>query len=287
MAYTFVRGFNALILHYGVDLAAPRGTPVHAVAGGRVVWAAADTAPGAPSIARGGGNVVHVNVGGTRIHQYAHLDAFRVRVGQVISAGAVVGLEGATGRGLLGQRVTGPHVHFAIWDGGRAIDPLRVYSINALIAAIGGTAPGTNLSGSPDERDETGLTFWGVVTFPRGHVLTTGDVQTILARLTQAGYFRDPYAGDIAREGLEGLLNAMVGRTWDDQLARDIQRGLSLGSTEAARLLPAILPFGDEIAQAIAGIPDAIGGVVTHAGQALILAVIALVGLYLLVKGGR
>lgn len=276
--FTYVRGFTAT--HKGIDLGAPRGTPIRAVAGGQIAYGAYEPAdPRAPWYARGGGNVVHVDVGGGQIHQYAHLDRLGVRTGQAIAAGGFVGTVGSTGAGLPGQPVTGPHLHFAIYDRARLgfIDPTRVISIAGLIAAVSGSrlieAPAA--SGLP-------LTFWGVVTYPEGHILTASDVPAIMDKLRAAGYFRDDASG-LAQIAVSSLLESMVGRRWDDQLARDIQRGLGIGAGAVARELPSVLPFGDEIAQAIAGFGSELGNLLGRAGAFVVLAVFVLVGAYLLV----
>jgi hypothetical protein len=90
-------------------------------------------------------------------------------------------------------------------------------------------------------RDGEPLTFWKAgdrpgVTFPRGHILTADDVTYILDQLRAQGYFDDDVTG-IAQKGLEGLLNAMIGREWNEQLALDIQKGLGIGAGEVADVL--------------------------------------------------
>lgn len=94
--------------HAGLDLAAPRGTPVRAAADGTVEF----------SGRRGdAGNLVEIAHGdGTRT-RYAHLDSTRVRAGDPVRAGEVLGAVGSTGRS------TGPHLHFAVERDGRPIDP--------------------------------------------------------------------------------------------------------------------------------------------------------------------
>jgi murein DD-endopeptidase MepM/ murein hydrolase activator NlpD len=99
--------------HEGIDIFAPRGTPVLAATagyitrtgetprGGRVVWLAA---------AEGGSHIY-----------YAHLDKQLVQSGQRVQAGDTLGLVGNTGN----ARTTPPHLHFGIYRAGRgAVDPL-------------------------------------------------------------------------------------------------------------------------------------------------------------------
>ncbi|HEY2388642.1 MAG TPA: peptidoglycan DD-metalloendopeptidase family protein [Candidatus Binatia bacterium] len=93
--------------HGGIDVAAPRGSAIHAVAGGEVVF----------SGRRGrAGNVVDVREGDV-ISTYAHVQRALVRAGQKVAAGDVLATVGSTGRS------TGPHVHFAVTREGQTIDP--------------------------------------------------------------------------------------------------------------------------------------------------------------------
>jgi peptidoglycan LD-endopeptidase LytH len=96
--------------HQGVDIFAPRGTPVVAVTNGT---AQADTN-------KLGGNVVWLFGGrtGPRFY-YAHLDRWEVGGNARVRAGDVIGYVGNTGN----ARTTPPHLHFGIYDG-RAIDPM-------------------------------------------------------------------------------------------------------------------------------------------------------------------
>ena len=94
--------------HDGVDMAAPSGTPIGAFASGTVTFAGV----------RGGyGNVVIVDHGNGLTSRYAHASSLDVAVGQHVSAGELVARVGSTGRS------TGPHLHFELRRGGRAIDP--------------------------------------------------------------------------------------------------------------------------------------------------------------------
>jgi murein DD-endopeptidase MepM/ murein hydrolase activator NlpD len=102
---------GAAEFHAGVDLAAPRGAEVHAVAPGEVIF----------SGPRGSaGNVVEVRHPGALVTTYAHVDRTLVRAGQKVAAGDVVATVGSTGR------TTGPHLHFAVHRAGHPIDPAQV-----------------------------------------------------------------------------------------------------------------------------------------------------------------
>ncbi len=99
--------------HYGVDYAAPVGTPVHAAADGRVVWAARDG---------GYGNLVVIRSFGRYKTYYAHLHRFAhgLHKGEHVHQGQLIGYVGQTGE------ATGPHLHFGIMVNGRWRNPRTV-----------------------------------------------------------------------------------------------------------------------------------------------------------------
>jgi murein DD-endopeptidase MepM/ murein hydrolase activator NlpD len=102
--------------HTGADYAVSVGTPVLAVADGTVVLEGNFFFSG---------NSVFIDHGDGLISMSFHLSAMRVRQGESVHRGQIIGLSGATGR------VTGPHLHFGLrWHGAR-IDP------NLLFAPIG------------------------------------------------------------------------------------------------------------------------------------------------------
>ncbi|MBU8770340.1 aggregation-promoting factor C-terminal-like domain-containing protein [Cytobacillus oceanisediminis] len=92
-------------MHYGIDIAMPKGAPVGATMGGKVVYAGF----GQKGSGYGGyGNVVVVKDSAGRLHQYSHLDSIGVKVGQTVGNGAVIGKAGSTGRS------TGPHLDYIV-----------------------------------------------------------------------------------------------------------------------------------------------------------------------------
>ena len=104
-------------LHAGVDLAAPVGTPVHAVADGVVVAArGADSGAMDPDYWVSG-YVVAIDHG-TAVTTYNHLvTPTTVSLGQEVRAGDVIGHVGLSGH------TTGPHLHFQVLTGGERVDP--------------------------------------------------------------------------------------------------------------------------------------------------------------------
>lgn len=101
--------------HTGVDFAVPTGTPVLAVADGKI-----ENANWGKSY---GNQVVQKVAGGWVI--YAHLNAVRCKPGQVVKKGSIVGESGSTGNS------SGPHLHFEMrnnirWSAGTDIDPKEI-----------------------------------------------------------------------------------------------------------------------------------------------------------------
>ncbi|MEX0843461.1 MAG: M23 family metallopeptidase [Gemmatimonadota bacterium] len=98
------------VVHRGVAIAMPTGTPVRAMAPGSVRFAGAMA---------GYGEVVWLDHPRGTLTVYAHLDEIRVNTGAAVSHREVIGLSGATGI------VSGPHLHFEVWVAGRPVDPVR------------------------------------------------------------------------------------------------------------------------------------------------------------------
>ena len=115
--------------HEGVDISAPAGTPVVAVADGAI------TSVNSTPI---GGNVIwQYDAQRNVTYYYAHLKAQIVRRGDRVRAGDVIGTVGNSGN----ARSTPPHLHFAVYRPGRiAIDPVPFLYNPSMLADDGGTS---------------------------------------------------------------------------------------------------------------------------------------------------
>lgn len=111
--------YGAREVHLGVEFVNPRGTPVLAAAGGRIVYAGSDAQTVFGPNANYYGNLIVIEHGFTTPEGlplytlYAHLDRVDVQEGQMIEQGHQMGIVGDTGIAI------GPHLHFEV----RAGDP--------------------------------------------------------------------------------------------------------------------------------------------------------------------
>jgi len=94
--------------HPGLDFKGPFGAPIYAAAKGRVSFVGQRA---------GYGNCVEVDHGNGLVTRYAHMSAFRTRIGTTVEAGQQIGQIGSTGRS------TGPHLHFEVRINDRAVNP--------------------------------------------------------------------------------------------------------------------------------------------------------------------
>ena len=96
--------------HLGTDFGAKRGTPIYAIADGKVIYA---------GWMGGYGKVVKILHGDGFVSLYAHQSKMKVKAGQVVKAGEQIGSVGNTGRS------TGPHLHLSLYRYGKHKNPMK------------------------------------------------------------------------------------------------------------------------------------------------------------------
>lgn len=94
--------------HAGLDFKGPMGAPIFSAASGKVAFVGRRA---------GYGNSIDIDHGNGLHTRYAHMSAFRARVGQKVTGGQVIGAVGSTGRS------TGPHLHFEVRLNGQPVNP--------------------------------------------------------------------------------------------------------------------------------------------------------------------
>ena len=104
--------YNTPKFHAGMDFSANIGTPVYATGDGKVIKAGWET---------GYGNLIQVDHGFGYVTWYAHLSKYKVRPGQKVVRGEVIGEVGNTGKS------TGPHLHYEVHVKGKVQNPVNYY----------------------------------------------------------------------------------------------------------------------------------------------------------------
>jgi murein DD-endopeptidase MepM/ murein hydrolase activator NlpD len=99
--------------HAGLDFSAPQGTPIYATADGVVSTAG--------STGNGYGNHVIINHSYGYETLYGHMVRVKVRNGQAVKRGEVIGWVGSTGKS------TGPHCHYEVHKNGEKINPIYFF----------------------------------------------------------------------------------------------------------------------------------------------------------------
>ena len=99
--------------HTGVDITAPRGTPVYATADGVISKEPA---------ASGYGTSIIINHGYSYQTLYAHLSKKAVKSGQKVKRGELIGYVGNTGQSI------GPHLHYEVWKNGIPVNPVQFFT---------------------------------------------------------------------------------------------------------------------------------------------------------------
>lgn len=99
--------------HLGIDFAAKRGTPIHSIGNGRVIFCGRD---------HGYGNAIVIRYSRKYKTLYGHMEKFAkgMHVGELVQRGQIIGYIGSTGWS------TGPHLHFEMYVNGVPRDPLKL-----------------------------------------------------------------------------------------------------------------------------------------------------------------
>jgi len=105
--------YKVMKFHEGVDFSAPIGTEVYSTGDG--VVASADRSKA------GYGNQIVIDHGFGYKTMYAHLQSFKVRAGQRVNRGQVIGTLGSTGKS------TSPHLHYEVWKNNKPVDPINYF----------------------------------------------------------------------------------------------------------------------------------------------------------------
>lgn len=116
------------VMHTGVDIAAPSGSPIYAVSDGTVTFVGSQN---------GYGNTIMIDHGNGTVSLYGHQSAFAdgIVVGSKVSKGQLIGYVGSTGTS------TGPHLHFELRQNGKAINPGDDMAMSALVKVISSLSP--------------------------------------------------------------------------------------------------------------------------------------------------
>ena len=105
--------YKTKIFHEGVDFSAPIGTEIYASGDGKVVEATKSN--------YGYGNIIMVDHGYGYVSYYAHLQKFRVYIGQSVKRGQTIGYVGSTGLS------TGPHLHYEVLKNSMRVNPIYYF----------------------------------------------------------------------------------------------------------------------------------------------------------------
>ncbi|HDL02745.1 MAG TPA: M23 family metallopeptidase [candidate division Zixibacteria bacterium] len=100
--------------HAGIDIGNKTGTPIYATADGVVKFT---------GVSGGMGKLVKINHGYGYETRYGHLSKIKVKRGQKVRRGDLIGLMGSTGYS------TGPHLHYEVLKNGKRVNPLE-YILN-------------------------------------------------------------------------------------------------------------------------------------------------------------
>ena len=102
-------GFMPDKKHYGIDVVAPKGTPIKSVLDGFVIMS---------DWTRETGNTIGIQHANNTITFYKHNSTLLKKTGELVKAGEAIAIIGNTG-----DLTDGPHLHFELWYKGQPVDP--------------------------------------------------------------------------------------------------------------------------------------------------------------------
>lgn len=105
--------YKTIKLHAGLDFTSPQGSPIYATANGTVQVAG--------NLGNGYGNHVIINHGYGYQTLYGHMYRLKVRKGQRVKRGEIIGWVGSTGKS------TGPHLHYEVHKNNSKMDPIYFF----------------------------------------------------------------------------------------------------------------------------------------------------------------
>ncbi len=100
-------------MHTGIDFGARTGTPIYATGGGKVTKVSTSY--------YGYGKQIEIDHGFGLKTKYAHLSAFKVKVGQRVKRGELIALSGNTGTS------SGPHLHYEVHKNRKKVNPIHYF----------------------------------------------------------------------------------------------------------------------------------------------------------------
>ena len=113
---TISQGFDGEKKHYAIDVVAPQGSPVKAIADGTVIFSEWTAETGYVILIEHRDNIISV---------YKHNGSLNKFQGDLVRSGEVIASVGNTG-----ELTTGPHLHFELWKDGKPIDPSDFIDFN-------------------------------------------------------------------------------------------------------------------------------------------------------------
>ena len=99
--------------HAGVDFSAPRGTPIYSSGSGNVIRTS--------KASRGYGNTITIDHGFGYQTFYAHIQDIKVKIGEEVKRGQLIGTVGNTGKS------TAPHLHYEVKKNGHTVNPIYYF----------------------------------------------------------------------------------------------------------------------------------------------------------------